>query len=294
MITLDRLRYFNEVAKLEHVGRAAKSLHISASSISDAIKALEEELNCKLFDRINNKIKLNDNGAILLEKSQEILLETENLKNSILSTTRQLSGNFSVAASPYLMKNYLLDACLEIQKENPNTNFTFISEETSESISKLIKGNIDLALIFKSLDYKGITGDSIYKGNFEIVVNTTNPILKSKKSNRIKELNKRPAITFKPNSTFNYLENHPAFKEHGINPRHNYFYNNNDSSIALVKKTNGWALLPDIIVKNQKNDLKKVNLDNWKAPYSIDLIYRKENNPSYLHKLLLEKLNSKL
>lgn len=43
MLTLERLRYFIEAATLEHVGNAARKLHVSPSVISSAIHELEEE-----------------------------------------------------------------------------------------------------------------------------------------------------------------------------------------------------------------------------------------------------------
>jgi DNA-binding transcriptional LysR family regulator len=42
MVTLDRLRYFIEVATTEHVGNAAKLLAVSPSVVSAAIRELEE------------------------------------------------------------------------------------------------------------------------------------------------------------------------------------------------------------------------------------------------------------
>ena len=42
-MNIDRINYFLETAKHEHLGRAAKALAISPSAISHAIKLLEEE-----------------------------------------------------------------------------------------------------------------------------------------------------------------------------------------------------------------------------------------------------------
>ena len=46
---LQQLKYFREVAKLEHVTRAAEKLFVSQSAISRAVTQLEEELGVPLF-----------------------------------------------------------------------------------------------------------------------------------------------------------------------------------------------------------------------------------------------------
>jgi DNA-binding transcriptional LysR family regulator len=295
MITLDRLRYFCEVAKLQHVGQASKSLNISASAISDAIKALEYELSCKLFTRVNNKIKINNNGIALLAKAQIILHESDNLSSYIHKAPMLLKGHFTIAASPYLMKHYLIDACLKVKDKNPEASFTFISLETSEAVEKTVKGDIDVALIFKSLEYKGIASKALYSGSFEIAVNKSNEILDIPKSKRITNLNQLPAITFKPNASFNYVENHPVFKTYSISPKHTYFYNNNDASILLLKKTKGWALLPDLIIDKHNKSIKKVSISKeWNAPYEVALIQRESDTNSMLKNLLYKELKTKL
>ena len=71
MLTLERLRYFIEAATFEHVGQASRNLSISPSVISSAIRTLEEEFECELFSREGNRIKLNENGRLLLEKAKQ-------------------------------------------------------------------------------------------------------------------------------------------------------------------------------------------------------------------------------
>ena len=48
---LQQIKYFREVAKREHVTRAAEKLFVSQSAISRAVTQLEEELGVPLFYR---------------------------------------------------------------------------------------------------------------------------------------------------------------------------------------------------------------------------------------------------
>ena len=60
-----QLRYFYESAKNENFSKTASMFLVPTTSVSAAIKRLETELGCKLFDRTANRIRLNSNGQLL-------------------------------------------------------------------------------------------------------------------------------------------------------------------------------------------------------------------------------------
>lgn len=48
-MNIEYLKYFAELAKVQHYGKAAKILNISQPGLSHAIKTLEEECGVPLF-----------------------------------------------------------------------------------------------------------------------------------------------------------------------------------------------------------------------------------------------------
>jgi DNA-binding transcriptional LysR family regulator len=62
---LQQLKYFREVAKREHVTRAAEKLFVSQSAISRAVTQLEEELGVPLFYRQGRAVVLSRYGSRL-------------------------------------------------------------------------------------------------------------------------------------------------------------------------------------------------------------------------------------
>lgn len=61
-MTLDQLRVFLTVARLEHVTRAADHLNMTQSAVSAAIAALEARHDVRLFDRVGRGISLTQAG----------------------------------------------------------------------------------------------------------------------------------------------------------------------------------------------------------------------------------------
>ena len=60
-----QLRYFFESAKTEKFAETAKKFMVPTTAVSAAIKRLEKEIGCKLFDRTSNRVSLNANGKRL-------------------------------------------------------------------------------------------------------------------------------------------------------------------------------------------------------------------------------------
>ncbi|MEM8751099.1 MAG: LysR family transcriptional regulator, partial [Pseudomonadota bacterium] len=87
------LRYFREVAKEGHLGRAAERLNVAQSALSIQIKQLEERLGFALFDRVARKLVLTEAGRIALDHADRIF----NAGDELLATLQQ-----SNAATPPL------------------------------------------------------------------------------------------------------------------------------------------------------------------------------------------------
>lgn len=294
MVTLDRLRYFVEVASLEHVGKASKNLAISPSVISAAIQSLETELNCSLFLRENNRIRLTQEGFILLGKAKEILDATEKLRSEISSVPTIIKGHYKIGASHFLMQEYVIPAFLDIQKKHSLLTIEFIALDTGVAISQVLSGFLDAALVFRSSYHHDLEENILYSENFEFTVRKNHPILSGSSKNMIQAINELPAITFRTSIGPNFCENHPVFKELGINPKHTYFYEDTQTVLQLLHKTNGWAFLPENIIKKNKG-IKKIKLNKkFQAPVNISLIRHKNRSHSSFIELFKNQITKTL
>lgn len=285
MITFDRLRYFVEVATTEHVGNAAKILAISPSVISSAIRELEDEFECQLFTRQKQRIKLTEQGQVLLEKAKFILKETNQLYSDISTENFKYKGHYRVGASHFLMQEYLIPAFLEIQRDHPQLTIEFISLDAGVAVSHLLSGDLDAALIFRSSYYKELEETVLYNGQFQIALRKNHPIFKLPNSMINKKLNELPAITFRTFAGPNFWENHPAFKDLGLTPKHVYFYGDTQSALQLLVSTNGWAFLPDKVISKNKNIRKVALTQALKAPVNISFVTKKERGNKFIDHL---------
>ena len=91
-----QLRYFQKVAELESITKAAKFYMIPQPSMSQTITRLEKELNAKLFDRRNGKLFLNDNGKLFYQHVQAAIREMDNGITALTAVRGEVSGSVRI------------------------------------------------------------------------------------------------------------------------------------------------------------------------------------------------------
>src|SRR4051812_22196060 len=76
-VELRQLEYFAAVARHRHFTRAAETLFVTQSALSQQVRRLEEELGMALLNRTSRGVELTAAGADLLERAGTILAEVE-------------------------------------------------------------------------------------------------------------------------------------------------------------------------------------------------------------------------
>jgi LysR family transcriptional activator of glutamate synthase operon len=138
-----QLKYFQTVAYMEHISKAAKTLNISQPSLSLTIKRLEDEMDTRLFDRKGRNIQLNDSGKILLRHVNTIFSEIENAKMEIQNRYNETHKKIAISISN---PRFLSGMLVEYFNENPDA-YIQQSLGSKESICvQLKKGEIDLGI----------------------------------------------------------------------------------------------------------------------------------------------------
>ncbi len=76
-MTIQQCKYVLEILKTGSFNEASKTLYVAQSSLSASVKALETELNIKIFERSNNGVRLTSDGAEFVRYASQITRQND-------------------------------------------------------------------------------------------------------------------------------------------------------------------------------------------------------------------------
>ncbi|MBG9944043.1 LysR family transcriptional regulator [Brevibacillus formosus] len=138
-----QLQYFLTVARMEHVTEAARSLHVTQSSLSKTIQRLEEDLGVPLFDRTGRKLRLNEYGSKFLCRVERALFELEQGKLELRDLSNPEHGTLELAVTT---ASTLPNILREFRKKRPDIQFHVQMLTTQEMVTLLHRGEVDFCL----------------------------------------------------------------------------------------------------------------------------------------------------
>ncbi|AWN25483.1 MULTISPECIES: LysR family transcriptional regulator [unclassified Streptomyces] len=92
MITWERLRVFAAVARLGSVGEAAAVLHITGPAVSQHLRKLEKEVQCRLVERDGRGIRLTSAGHILARSAQAMVTTLDDAERDLANLHGLVAG----------------------------------------------------------------------------------------------------------------------------------------------------------------------------------------------------------
>jgi len=112
--SLRQLRAFEAVARLESVSAAARDIHLSQPGMSQAIRALEDGLGTRLFERRRHGCYVTEFGVILLRRVRRFL---EHLRSALTEATgNSPAGRQSVNATVNRMTRPQLQSLIAVSE----------------------------------------------------------------------------------------------------------------------------------------------------------------------------------
>ena len=103
-----RLKVFRAVAENLNFRKAAEDLFITQPAVTLQIKALEQDLGVRLFDRTANRVTLTAQGLVLLRAAKKVSAIVSNVEQeldaevlAILAPLRQIPGRAVSWVAPY-------------------------------------------------------------------------------------------------------------------------------------------------------------------------------------------------
>ena len=150
---LRNLITFIHVAELGSFTKAAEQLGYSQSTISFQIKALEEELDCLLFERINHTITLTERGHELVSYAHRVRALTEDFKES-LSKEEECEGHVHIVTPDSVCEDMIYSNYIDFHNRYPNISIKYTTADTSVMFDMLDHNEADAIITLDSHSYR--------------------------------------------------------------------------------------------------------------------------------------------
>lgn len=238
-----QLKYFQTIAKFQHLTRAANELNVSQPSLSIMISKIEDELEIPLFDRKGRNIFLNEYGKKFYAHVNTILNELEYAKQELKELKETRNKQVSIAATNAIL---LKDVLRDFMILNKNCTVRQAISSIQDIEINLFNGRFDFAVTTPPIINKNIESILLLEDNILLVV-PSNHRLANRNSIRLEEVAMDPFICMEKGSNYRDLTDNLC-RTAGFDP--NVIFEGNIQLIyELLQSCRGVALVPKSFCK---------------------------------------------
>lgn len=163
---IKNLETFCMVAELKSFTRAAEKLGFTQSTVSFQIKQLERELGAPLFERVNHKISLTNEGTRLLPLAHSIIrLSAE--ASHVAGDTTELGGVVRIGIAESLAAWQIRTKFAALHRAFPQIQLKIVYTSTVETLRLLGQNEVDFAYILDR---------AVHENRYEVIFDRAVPM----------------------------------------------------------------------------------------------------------------------
>ncbi len=291
---IKELDYILAISREGSISKAAQSLFMSQSSLSQFLSKIENELNTVLFVRGANGVRPTYAGEIFIENAKEMNLILKRVKNQILDIEYLRAGKVELGISTYRGMYLLPKVLKEFNSLYPQIEVKIYEADSHELKIKIAKGELDLALIAASENDNSIFVENIMRDEVLIICSNEDDILP-----KVEVIDERMVIQPEYLHTSPFLLSGPSkvlgivardlFKQSNLSPP---ILNDNLTAFfasSLARQGLGLAFTYNSCKVNENNECY-LRIGNEGIFVDLSLIYPPDKYKSYATKILAKLL----
>ena len=170
-----QLLAFSTVARRSSFTLAAKDLFLTQSAVSHAMKSLEEELGCRLLDRVGKRVLLTQAGEQFLQHTEKILREMELARSGLDALTNWGHGRLRVGASTTACQYVLPTVLREFKQSFPKCVIKIEPGDHANQLELLHANQIDLSLMLEPRGESEFNFIPLFEDELRFVVSPLHP-----------------------------------------------------------------------------------------------------------------------
>jgi LysR family transcriptional regulator, transcription activator of glutamate synthase operon len=285
---LRQLKYFIEVARLEHFSKAAETLHVAQSALSRQIGLLEKELGVELFEREGRNVKLSPIGKLFADQAIIALKAVDNATQLIDEYLDPEHGTIRIGFPSSIASSTLPTIISAFTKEHPDVRF-HLRQGSYGFLTEGIKNReIDLAFIGPVPDHDpDVHSDILFSEHFVALLPETHP-LSENSSLSLYQLERDSFVLFPQGFVLRKMVVDACY-EAGFRPFIPFEGEDLDAIKGLVTSGIGVTLLPETtLYENMPSGTIKLKISHPEVKRTVGIMIPNNRQLSPSEKLFYE------
>jgi DNA-binding transcriptional LysR family regulator len=212
----DQLETFLEVARHSSFSRAGEKRFRTQPAISSQIRALEEEVGARLFDRSGGKVALTASGKVFQKYAEGVLEARKNVITTLAEMERIPRGEIVVGANEATCLHILPEVFAEFKKLYSNVGVQITRLERAKILASVNDNTVDFGVVSIPVDDKRLAVVNIHCDELVMITPPGHPLSRMKEVT-VKELVRFPLLLPKLGRTRGAIEN--LFLDRQLKPK---------------------------------------------------------------------------
>jgi DNA-binding transcriptional LysR family regulator len=178
---LDRIELFVHVAKHQNLGKTAREMHVSASSVCQRLKSLESEFGAKLYKKNKQGIELTGAGQTFLGTANDVLTQLNTLKRTLHPAEEVACRTLTTGGTHNPSVKYLPSAIAAFQKNHPDIEVRFLTSDGPAIEQSVRQAEIDIAILHNPSNSSDFNMEHFGVDHLSFFAHPIHPLAKKKK-----------------------------------------------------------------------------------------------------------------
>lgn len=251
-----KLHYLTKIISSKNITKAANELFVSQPYLSKFIKNIEEEMEIKLFQKINGQINLTFAGERYIHYLIELDKLEQKMNNELDLIRNNKKGKIRLGINPALATAMLYKVIPQFKQRNPNIMIELFEINQNISEEMLEKNQLDVVIGMSPIFNDKLSYNIIYTENMYLFAPKSSKLYNGKLSGDITKFSKPLSL----------LNNEPIILtplQYGIGKMvENFFKKNNlelntvlttstfPTAVNLAKSGMGATFIPENLIGN--------------------------------------------
>ena len=174
-VDLRQLEIFAKVAELGSFSRAAEALSLTQPTVSEHIRALEDELGLRLLDRLGRGAAATPAGRLLLSHALRLLALSREARQAMNGFLGKMSGELLIGAST-IPGEYILPPLIgEFKAKFPDISITLLIGDSQAAVDWVGDGRAEVGVVGARPPHRGVDYRELMADDIVVVVPAAHP-----------------------------------------------------------------------------------------------------------------------